>query len=297
MKEFDVSQYLNNENFQKLLMNVVGCKDEDELKKALYAFDSFFSKESGLPCIEIIFGQGEDKGTFRWDPFSIFVNESYLLKKDNIGVLGIYFHEKRHHLQYICYEKNDSLIGNSLLSEIDSYMKMDDVCIISKLSVFHGIYGYYGRLIEQDAYNYEKECMLNICKISNKLLESSKKKEILNYYKRRCDFLSDYELLHWIEDHKRRFFIRKKVEAQLLLEIKEMIRLDGENEELKRIIFSNKLFDCLNEEEKNKVSKYFKNELNDKNMRKSDVYLEKIIKKRISKEIRLENKERKKSLR
>ena len=297
MKEFKIKDYLSDNKFRTLLIDVVKAENSDELKKALVSLDAFFSFESGLPCISISFSTIESNGSFHWEPFCIFINEEYLQCLDNVHVLAIYFHEKRHHLQYVCYEKKDLLLGKSILTEIDKYLRKEDVSVITKSSIFQGAYGYYGRLIEQDAYNYEKECVENLYEIGRELWGKVNNNLLESYYKKHCLLYNDEELIRWIEEHKRNFFIRKTVEEQLLFEVKQMISYDMENIELKKIIFIDKLFECLTEEEKRKVSAYFKGKSSNKIINKSNLYLEKIIKRRIANQKKLENRERKKSLR
>lgn len=295
MKEFKVSEYLSNDKFKKMIARVVNAKSGEDLKESLILLDNFVSSESEIPNITIMFNNSDVNGLFVWNPFCIFLNDQYLQCEYNEEVLAVYFHEKRHHLQYVCYQKHDLLLGEDILSEIDQYINQEDVTAITKMSVFHGTYGYYGRLVERDAYNYEKDCVVDFCNVGVELWGENKNRLLMQYYKEHCTIYNDYEMFHWINTHKRNFAIRKIVEEQLLLDIKHMIDFDIGNAKLKRIIFSDRLFDCLDEAEKRKVSSYFKSELSDRKIKKSNEYLSRVISRRMTKQKHLENREIKKS--
>lgn len=286
MKEFMVKEYINDEIFVECIKDVIESNTKEKLFDSLNKLDAFVSEKSKVDRIKIIFDNIKDSGEFRWEPFAIYVNSKYLDLSDNLKILFIYFHEKRHQLQFLCYQNKDLLLGKDVLEEIYHYLKRDDVSAISKRSIFEGIYGYYGRLIEKDAYSYECECVMSLSDL--KFISDNKQylKRIRDYYYSRVNSFQDAELAYWIEHHKKRFEARKKVESILLEKIKEIINLGRFNDrEFKKILFSEKVFDALDTPEKAKVFEVVLN-AEKKNFIKGDYYLEKMISKMIKQEMK-----------
>ena len=103
---------------------------------------------------------------------------------------------------------------------------------------------------------------------------------LVKKYKKDIESFTDSELLHWIEEHKRRFEIRKEVELILLKEIRNMINRGVLDKDIKKIIFSEQVFNCLDKGEREKLFNII-SYAEFKDMKKSEEYLEKLIKKRI----------------
>lgn len=285
MKCFDVNDYLKDEKFQMLIEKVVFSKDGNSLIDAIKDLDEFYSSCSNMDKTYFAFENIKGAGEFKWNPMHIAINNRFCDCKDNVSLLSVYLHEKRHHLQYLCYLTENDLLGKEILQEIDSYMKKDDLCVISKRSIFLGNYGYEGRLIERDAYLYEYESMMSLCKIGEKWWGAKQNEEIYNKYYRKKLMLEDPEFLHWISEHKKEFEIRKFVEESLLEDVKETIKYNVNNKNLRKIICSQKLFNCLSREEQLKISRLigFKDAAK---VEKSEQQLEKIIIKQVSKQMK-----------
>ena len=286
MKIFVVSEYSENEDFVKAVDQVLSSRSKEELLSAFKSLDLFVSTQVGIDSIPIVIGGINDAGEFKWEPFSIFINEKIFKIENMEELLAIYFHEKRHHFQYLCYMENNPILGKMMIGEIKNYLMKEDVAPISKTSVFDGLYGYYGRLIERDAYVYGCDCMLQLCEIGEKWWEQEQIVRMTRYYTGLKKSFWDHEFMHWVEQHKIKFEVLKRVEEGLLREIKEMLcNEDFSNKELKKLVFSKRVFDCLNKKEKQKLLVRFVL-TNETQVAHSERELDKVIKKRVNKEMK-----------
>ena len=279
MKAFFVKEYVKDERFKALVENVLNAKNPDDLLFCINELDFFVCEKTGIERIKVVFADIKDKGVFEFDDY-LRVNEKFRSCDDNLSLIEVYFHEKRHQFQYTCYLKNDYLLGINMIDEIKRYLDMNDLSIITKRSVFGGIYGYYGRLVEQDAYLYAYEQMIELLNSCVVFYGEKENDLLVKKYKKDIESFTDSELLHWIEEHKRRFEIRKEVELILLKEIRNMINRGVLDKDIKKIIFSEQVFNCLDKGEREKLFNII-SYAEFKDMKKSEEYLEKLIKKRI----------------
>lgn len=279
MKAFFVKDYVKDETFKNLISDVLNSKNSDDLLSSINRIDEFVCEKTGIDRIQVVFADIEDKGVFEFDDY-LRVNDSFKMCNENFKLIEVYFHEKRHQFQYSCYLKKDYLLGLNMLNEIKSYLNMDDLSVITKRSVFGGLYGYYGRLVEKDAYLYAYEQMIDLLRFNVAFFDEKEKLDLIYKYKVGSMSFSDPELVHWIENHKERFEARKQVEIELLNEIKLMIKKCSLSKEIKKVISSEHVYNCLNEDEReNLFGMISYTELAD--MKKSEAYLEKLIDKRI----------------
>lgn len=282
MREFLVKDYLTDEEFLACLKGVMDAgNDKDKLNEAFIRLDKFVSLKSGVKNSPLVFTSLKEKGRFEFEDF-VLVNENMINCKNNIELIEVYLHEKRHHLQYNCYLQNDDLFGRKMLDEIKEYFERKDVCAISKKSIFEGVYGYYGRSMEQDAYDYGYKQTITLLENLSVFGTKKEREALIWEYRARQRDLVDAELIHWIEMHKKRFEVRKIVEEEMLEKIKEMIRYDIGNKLLRRIIYSRTLFECLDNEEKELVANVILG-VSPKQVEKSDLILERIINKNVTK--------------
>ena len=285
MKEFLVKEHLKDKEFSRCLLNVVRAgNDKEKIIESFKKLDKFISLESGVGESPLVFAPLEEKGRFDFQDF-VLVNENMSKCKNNIELIEVYLHEKRHHLQYHCYLKNIPLFGQDMLDDIKDYFERKNVCIMSKKSVFEGLYGYYGRSMEKDAYEYAYDQTIELLQHFTFFGSKEEREDYIWKYRiKQWDF-NDAELAHWIDQHKKRFVIRKQVEEEMLKHIKETIKHDIGNKYLKRIICSRTLFECLDNEEKQIVANYIVG-VTPKQVEKSDLVLEKLISKNVSKEMK-----------
>lgn len=282
MKEFLVKDYLTDKEFLSCLKAVMDAgNDRDKLNEAFIKLDKFVSLKSGVKNSPLVFTSLKEKGRFEFEDF-VLVNENMINCKNNIELIEVYLHEKRHHFQYNCYLQNDDLLGQKMLDEIKEYFEKKDVCAISKKSVFEGVYGYYGRSMEQDAYDYGYKQTIKLLENLSVFGPENERETFIRKYAARERDLSDAELIHWIEMHKKRFEVRKIVEEEMIEKIREMIRYDIGNKLLRRIIYSRTLFECLDNEEKLLVANVILG-VSPKQVEKSDLTLERIINKNVTK--------------
>ena len=279
MEAFFVKDYIKDETFKTLINNVVNAKEPDDLLFSINKFDEFVCEKTGVERIQVVFADIEDKGVFEFDDY-LRVNDKFKNCENNFELIEVYFHEKRHQFQYSCYLKNDYLLGVNMIDEIKRYLDMSDLSVITKRSIFGGIYGYYGRLVEKDAYLYAYEQMIDLLNYSVVFYGKKENSNLIDEYKEYIRSFSDPELAHWIDTHRKRFEVRKKVEIELLKEIKMMINSGVLSKDIKKIIFSEQVYNCLNEEERERLFG-MANYTEFAAMKKSEEYLDKLINKRI----------------
>lgn len=293
MKEFEVKKFLNNEIFFGLIKNIIDSKNKEDLLSSLKNLDNFVSNECEIKNINIVFENIKDSGEFKQSssPYYIAINERYCDCSENEYILSIYFHEKRHQLQYECYLENNNLLGEKMNEEIDLYVNKKEKCVITNYTLYNGIWGYYCRLNERDAHLYEMSSILDICNGYNERLFAYKIQEkIIKHYEHKESEYNNHEFLYWIENHKQRFFARKKVEEELLFIIKERLRNNSFDRNLKKFIYSGMLFDCLNDEEKEKVLYMAKKSKKKVPLEECDRNLLNLIVKLVKKKIKNDNK-------
>lgn len=285
MKEFLVSEHLNDKEFIVCLENVVKAgNNKEKLNEAFVELDKFVSLESGVSNSPLVFASLEEKGRFDFEDF-VLVNENMVNCKNNIELIEVYLHEKRHHFQYHCYLKNEPILGQKMLDDIKEYFERKNVCVISKKSIFEGLYGYYGRSMEKDAYEYAYDQTIELLQRLPLFGCKEEREDYLWKYRVKQWEFNDAELIHWIDQHQKRFAIRKQVETEMLKKIKELIRYDIKNKYLKGILCSRTLFECLDNEEKVLVANVIVG-VSPKEVEKSDLVLEKLISKNVSKEMK-----------
>ena len=279
MKAFFVKDYINDEAFRTLINDVLNSKSSDDLLSSINKVDEFVCEKTGLDRIQVVFADIEENGVFKFDNY-LRVNDKFKNCENNFDLIEVYFHEKRHQFQYSCYLKNDYLLGVTMIDEIKSYLDMNDLSVITKRSIFGGIYGYYGRLVEKDAYLYAYEQMIDLLNCSVVFYGTKENSNLINKYVEGIRSFYDPELAYWIDAHRKRFEARKHVETELLKDIKKMISSGVLSKEIKKIIFSEQVYNCLSKEERENLFDMISyTEFTD--MKKSEQYLDKLINKKI----------------
>jgi len=290
MKEFFVSDYVNDSEFISIINDVLLSKTEEEKLYSLNKLDSYISEKTGVSKMNIIFDDVKANGVYNFDDF-IRINTKFIDLNNNFRLIEIYFHEKRHQIQHLCYLNKDELLGKEIIDEQRRFFDKRELTAITKKSPFSSTFGYFGMLVERDAYLYAYKQMFYLLELKNSWLDDKERLNLINYYKSKNAFFYDDEYWHWVEEHNKNFKIRKEAESSVLKRVKLMILKDMNFKELKSVIYSEILFDCLNDEEKNFVVDFFPKPTY-KLIEKSERNLEKIIRKKMK-----EIKKRKKSSR
>ena len=281
MRTFEFSDVKYDKNFWSILNRLKDTRSEEEIVASIRKLDDYVSSVCEMPTIDVSFAEIDAGGEFFPDG-RIIVSKDYLVKTNWIRILSVYLHEKRHHLQYCCYLEKSTLLGEDMLGEIHSFVNKEyKTCAITGASIYDGTLGHDARSMEQDAIVYENEQMIELLTFILEKNPSIILKRELDLLKENFEFYKSYEYASMMMEHIENFPFRLEVEEILLKEIKDKINNGIFDGELKKIIYSKKLYDCLAEEEKEKIKPLLRN-LSDRKVRKSEAYLNKLIQKRIS---------------
>ena len=256
MREFDVDKYLGNSFFRGLIEKVYNAKEGNDLMNALTELDRFVSKECEIAPIRMVYEEIEEYGIFRdtVEPYFMSLSQSFSRCEDNFMAMSVYFHEKRHQLQYLCYKENDLLFGKAMNEAMDIYLNKYDACAITKFSFFSSGFGYYCRPNEQDAYKYEKKIMVKILeKYVGDLWSEGDIHDQVRHYTKFSNKLRDPEFIYLVENHIKIYPIRKRFEEELLEDIKEKIKNNCFDRKMQKIMYGEFLQGVLNDAEKEKI--------------------------------------------
>lgn len=286
MKEFDFKEYIEEKEFNELIEQVLLNSDSSKVLPFLNALDAYISKKVGIhnSKIDFIGMEKGNEGHFDYDYF-IQIKDIYLSCCDNLTLLEIYFHEKRHQFQYECFLKKNNLVDKAIFDEYDDLISPKNFCVISKKKSFNQLYGYYGMSMEQDAYKFSYKVMLFLLDEKKGLWREEERNSLVAGYKRKIRALYDDEFIYLVELHQKKFEIRKVVEQDILKKFKEAVRTGVWERDLKKLVFSKRLYDCLNEEERETLKSFFVC-TKDSQINESERFLDKMIDKEMKKNMK-----------
>jgi len=281
MEPFEFSEVKDEERFWSVLNQLKNANGEKEMLSALRLLDEYVSSVSKMPTIEMAFDDIDVTGEYIPERKILF-SKKYLEKSNWIGLLSTYLHEKRHHLQYSCYLEKSDLLGKDMLKAIHTFVTRDyDVCAITGASVYDGTLGHDGRIMEYDATIYQYEQIIEILNFIIERNPNAILKRELSLIKDNFEFYKSTEYASMIIEHHEKFPVRLYVEEKLLQEVKDKINNGEFDRDLKKLIYSKRLYNCLTSEEKVKISKFVK-DFTDRKIRRSEDYLNRTIDKRVA---------------
>lgn len=287
MKEFHVRDYLKNKEFMNIVLSVISSTTGDEIKSNLLKLDELVSKICELPTSTFIYDDNYDKlGKFNFDNTIILTGRFLTNKKMNIDLIAVYLHEKRHFLQYMCYKNDDKLLGEEILEDVRVYFSREDATAITGKTTYSGLYGYFNMPIENDAHVYEYSEIIDLLKwVRLHYIVNADVDGRLNYYLDCLDSFNDPEYLAYVEQGQEEYKVRLLVEEKLLLEIKKSIANNEYSKDIRKMLFSKRVYEKLNDDEKKVLDELLKGS-KEKHVLMSEKYLDKYIDKEIKRVIK-----------
>lgn len=252
MKEFHVKEFVKDKEFMNIVLSMISSTTGEEIKENVSRLDRFVSRVCELPESTFIYDDNYDRlGKFNFDNTIILTGRFLNNPKMNIDLIAVYLHEKRHLLQYMCYVKNDELLGKEIIEDVRVYFSKEDATAITGKTTYSGLYGYFNMPIENDAHVYEYNEIIDLLKWVR--LHHMVKADVdgrLNYYLSCLDTFDDAEYLTYVEQGQEEYKARLKVEEKLLLEIKKAIANNEYSKDIKKLLLSKRVYEKLNDEEK-----------------------------------------------
>lgn len=287
MKEFHVNDYLKNKEFMNIVMNVISSSTGEQVKSNLIKLDEFVSRESELPTSYFIYDDNYDRlGKFNFDNTILLTGRFLNNMKMNIDLIAVYLHEKRHLLQYMCYKNNDKLLGEEIIEDVRVYFSKEDATAITGKTKYSGLYGYFRMPIENDAHIYEYNEIVDLLKwIRVHYIVSGNVDGRLNYYLECLSTFDDAEYLTYIEQGQEEYETRVLVEEKLLSEIKRSIANNEFSKDIRKLLFSKRVYEKLNDEEKKVLNELLKG-AKERHVSMSEKCLDKYIDKEIKRYIK-----------
>ena len=187
---------------------------------------------------------------------------------------------------YMCYLNNDKLLGEEILEDVRVYFSKEDATAITGKTKYSGLYGYYEMPIEKDAHKYEYNEiieLLNWIRLHHVVID--KVQERLSYYLECLETFEDAEYLTYVEEGEKKYKARLIVEKDILTDVKRAIDEGVYPKAIRKLLFSKRIYEKLDEEEKNIMNSLLEN-IKEKHISMSEKCLDKYIDKEITRVIK-----------